>query len=223
METRIQTDETERIEVLLLDGSLSPLTSLSNAFLSIRRVSDGYWYDFNDDTFKNSGWTTRQQVMTETDSTNDQGVYHYDFDTSAITNVSANDTYELRVDCASATNVPQIGEIKVGQFIDYINGSISSRALEANVEGHVTTALNTYDPPTRSEATSDKEEVLAAINIAQSDITFLKDIEGGRWKIEGVQMIFYKSDNSTEVARFNLFDAAGNPTSAVEVFERRRI
>lgn len=173
METRIQTGETEQIEVLMLDGALSPLTGLSDVLLSIRRVSDGYWYDFDDSTFKNTGWTTRQQVMTEVDATNDSGVYSESFDTSVITNPTADDTYELRVDCVSAVNVPQVGEIKVGQFVD--------------------------------------------------DITFLKDIEGGRWKIEGVQMIFYKSDNLTEVARFNLFDAAGNPTSAVEVFERKRV
>jgi hypothetical protein len=50
---------------------------------------------------------------------------------------------------------------------------------------------------------------------------FLSHIEGGKWKIEGNQMIFYKSDNLTEVARFNLFNAAGVP-SMTEVFERRR-
>lgn len=37
------------------------------------------------------------------------------------------------------------------------------------------------------------------------DVKFLRDIEGGRWKIISNQMIFYKEDNATEVARFNLF------------------
>jgi len=55
-----------------------------------------------------------------------------------------------------------------------------------------------------------------------TDITFLKDIDGGKWKIVGNQMIFYKSDNSTEVARFNLFDDEGNPNQ-IKVFERRRV
>lgn len=189
---RIQTDATERVEALMLDGSLSPVTGLSNALLSIRRVSDGFWYDFSDDTFKSSGWTTRQQIMTETDSTNDQGVYHYNFDTSAITNASADDTYELRVDCASATNVPQTGEIKVGQFVDDVDAAISSRAPSGE-----------YDT-----------EIAALIG----DITFIKDIEGGRWNLVGGQMIFYEDDNTTEVARFDITtDVNGNPIERTRV------
>jgi hypothetical protein len=50
---------------------------------------------------------------------------------------------------------------------------------------------------------------------------FLSHIEGGKWKIVGNQMIFYKADNATEVIRFNLYNAAGAP-SMTEVFERRR-
>lgn len=53
-------------------------------------------------------------------------------------------------------------------------------------------------------------------------LTFLEDIEGGRWRIENNQMIFYKPDNTTEVARFNLFDAAGDPAEE-DVFERTRV
>ena len=54
------------------------------------------------------------------------------------------------------------------------------------------------------------------------DLSFLIDIEGGRWRIIGNQMIFYRSDNSTEIARFNLFDASGTPTMD-DVFERQRV
>jgi hypothetical protein len=54
------------------------------------------------------------------------------------------------------------------------------------------------------------------------DIAFLKDIEGGRWRIVNNQMIFYKSDNATEVARFNLFNAGGMP-SIENVTERQRV
>lgn len=50
---------------------------------------------------------------------------------------------------------------------------------------------------------------------------FIGDIEGGRWRIVSNQMIFYKSDNTTEVARFNLFDSDGNPAME-NVFQRQR-
>ncbi len=52
-------------------------------------------------------------------------------------------------------------------------------------------------------------------------VAFIRNVEGGKWRIVGNQMIFYKADNTTEVARFNLFDSAGNP-AMTSVFERRR-
>ena len=48
------------------------------------------------------------------------------------------------------------------------------------------------------------------------------DIQFGRWKIVGDQMIFYKDDNTTEVVRFDLFDDLGNPTMDA-VFERVKV
>ena len=45
--------------------------------LSIKKVSNGYWYDFSDNTFKASGWTSKTTTLLE-DSTN--GYYYYLFD-----------------------------------------------------------------------------------------------------------------------------------------------
>lgn len=47
-------------------------------------------------------------------------------------------------------------------------------ALETNVVGHVTTALNTYDPPTRAEATSDKNEIITEVNANETKIDAIK-------------------------------------------------
>jgi hypothetical protein len=55
-----------------------------------------------------------------------------------------------------------------------------------------------------------------------ADAVFLKNIEGGRWRILNNQMIFYKEDNLTEIARFNLFDSSGSPTET-NVYERQRV
>lgn len=51
---------------------------------------------------------------------------------------------------------------------------VSALALETNVEGHVTNSLNTYDPPKRSEATSDKNEIL-------TDHTLMKQTTTGTY------------------------------------------
>jgi hypothetical protein len=57
-----------------------------------------------------------------------------------------------------------------------------------------------------------------------SDLTFIRDMIGGRWKIdhENFQMIFYKEDNVTEVARFDLRDKTGAP-SFLSVFNRQKV
>ena len=185
---------------------------------------------------------------------------------------------------------------------DQYKANVSTLALEANIEGHVTTALNTYDPPTRAELTSDKNEIITEVNaneikldIIQADLdnpdqykadvtnldvlvssrsshtaadvwavttrtltgfgtliadiwasatrtltagtkdaeidaiktetdkipaiiidqTFIKDIEGGDWKIDytNSQMIF-KKPGGAEVARFDLTDINGDPITA---------
>jgi len=54
------------------------------------------------------------------------------------------------------------------------------------------------------------------------DVEFIKNIEGGKWEIISNQMIFYKADNTTEVARFDLFDLTGTPTNT-DAYKRTRV
>ena len=63
----------------------------------------------------------------------------------------------------------------------------------------------------------------ADIKTILSDTTYLKDIEGGKWELVGNQMIFYASDNITEVSRFNMFDSSGNPTTTGDIYKRERV
>lgn len=57
-----------------------------------------------------------------------------------------------------------------------------------------------------------------------ADTAFIKHIEGGRWRITGNQMVFYEDDNTTEVARFDLYDKDGELTSDMaKAYERRRV
>lgn len=122
METvRIQNGQTERIEIIALDTSGDAVNSLSNILLGIRRISDDQWLDFNDNTFKASGWSSRQTVMTEFDAANDSGKYKYTFNSSGFND----DDYQFRSECASASNFPQLGELKVGGYVDNIDVPIS--------------------------------------------------------------------------------------------------
>jgi hypothetical protein len=53
-------------------------------------------------------------------------------------------------------------------------------------------------------------------------IAQLYDISFGRWHIVGNQMKFYKEDNVTLVATFNLYDDVGSP-SMDAVFQRTKV
>lgn len=69
--------------------------------------------------------------------------------------------------------------------------------------------------------TGDITSIKTAID---ADLTFVKDMIGGRWCIdpETAQMVFYKGDNTTEVARFDLRDKNDKP-SYLSVFDRNRV
>lgn len=152
METvRIQNSQTERIEALALDSSGNPMTGLTDVLLRIRRTSDDYFLDFDDNTFKNSDWTDIDEVMAEINATNDAGRYKYDFDTSGF----PDDTYEVRINCASAENFPQTGELKVG---GYVNKIVTMRGTDG---------ANTTTPPTvvqsRQEMDSNSTQLAAIV------------------------------------------------------------
>lgn len=59
---------------------------------------------------------------------------------------------------------------------------------------------------------------------ARAMIEFIYDVEGGRWLLDqnSNQMVLYKADNSTEVARFNFFGADTLP-NVVNPYQRRRV
>jgi len=67
------------------------------------------------------------------------------------------------------------------------------------------------------------EEVWQGVDGAdvRNQIEYIKDVESGRWKMDGNQMIFYKADNMTEVVRFNLYNQAGAPAME-NIYERER-
>jgi len=119
---RIQNGQTERFIVTALDESGDFVTGLSDVLLEIQRTSDNYYLDFDDNTFKVSGWTTRQETMTELYYSYSPGSYYYDFDTTGF----SDDEYYLRATSATAENSPYEGYLKVGGFVDNIDTAISS-------------------------------------------------------------------------------------------------
>jgi hypothetical protein len=64
----------------------------------IQKMSNGYWYDFDDSTFKTSGWGNKSMNMTE-DTTEDY--YYYTFNPPASENVT--EQYQVLIENANTT------------------------------------------------------------------------------------------------------------------------
>jgi len=50
------------------------------------------------------------------------------------------------------------------------------------------------------------------LNTIASNVDTIKEIEVGKWQMVNNQLILYKADNVTEIARFALFDENNEPT-----------
>jgi len=51
------------------------------------------------------------------------------------------------------------------------------------------------------------------LNTIGTDLTYVKQKESGRWKIENNQLTYYEDDGTTVLRRFNLFNSRGLPTN----------
>jgi hypothetical protein len=63
------------------------------------------------------------------------------------------------------------------------------------------------------------EDVMVHDLALQADLALIRQVETGRWRIIGDQMIFYGTDDVTPILTFDLKDQAGLPTME-NVFER---
>ena len=66
--------------------------------LQIKKVSNGFWFDFADSTFKSSGWTNKTINLTENAT---DGFYFYTFDPPA--SESGPEQYQFQIDNQSVT------------------------------------------------------------------------------------------------------------------------
>jgi len=147
--------------------------------------------------------------------------FYLKVDAGTITGVSASFTYTI-LDVVSGVET-----VGAATFSEPISGFYTAPISLATVGEYVITIQNGsvfYGRLTVSVQSfaEDIDSVNSSIQTMATDIAFIKAIEGGRWKIINNQMVFYTSDNTTEVARFNLTDAAGTPTET-NVMERTRV
>lgn len=156
-EAVVATGVTEVLEVLATDVYGAALTGLTDVAVYVRRSSDGYLLDWNDNTFKAAAWTTRQRVLTETDAVNQAGWYRYSWDMSTIVSPASNDVYTVtfaQTTLTNAANLPASGVIRTGRFVDTIasnlttaTSTLATSAALATAQGNITTILGYGAPP----------------------------------------------------------------------------
>jgi len=133
--TPFQTGRTEEIRLDVRSANGDPLTGATGVQIRIQRASDGGFFDFDDSTFKGAGWTERDVALVEVSTSLLPGIYGLagGFDSGAITNIAADDTYLVfpinsgAPDTAGA-QLPSPGELKVGWYADAIglSGCVSA-------------------------------------------------------------------------------------------------
>lgn len=96
---------------------------------------------------------------------------------------------------------------------DDYKADISALALEATSQEIKERTDRIPDSP------APENEYDIRIDDLQTDITLIKQVEQGRWKIVSNQMIFYDDDNVTPLLTFDLKSKNGTPTMK-NVFER---
>ena len=136
------------------------------------------------------------------------------FDEFAVTDVAGNPVTGLsETDFTWELYDPAKTEVSgsVTVHIDELGGGLYRLRFTPNALGEW--AINVFHSTYFPWGKSGNFYCLAA------NVDDLYHIEYGRWKIESNQMIFFKDDNVTEVARFDLKDGAGSP-SMTNVFER---
>jgi hypothetical protein len=99
----------------------TPLTALANVLLKIRRESDGFYFDFSDNTFKAAAHVDIDRTMTAVSVANAPGIYETAWDTSLIVSPVAGDKYLIDIQSATAVNLLAIGVVLLGDWVDAVH------------------------------------------------------------------------------------------------------
>jgi hypothetical protein len=124
----IQHGVTEPIIVSIIDVNKAPITGLTDIKIQIRRQSDGFYFDWSDNTFKVAASVVNLwQALMEVSAVFSPGMYKLNtithsegWHTALITNPLNREIYfisAIQVGGTDAANVPQNGELRVGTFV----------------------------------------------------------------------------------------------------------
>lgn len=116
------------LQILVVDRNGSVLTGGVTFVVDIRRVSDNAFWDFSSNSFKTSGWTTRQATLTEISSTNAPGWYYYS--SGWPTTSQNNDFYYITFSDTGTTagNLPASDDVQIAAWVSNLDVAVSTRS-----------------------------------------------------------------------------------------------
>ena len=147
-----------------------PITGASGSTtIKFRRTPDGKIYDWADDTFKSSGWTSITSTLSEKDATNLPGLYVKEIDVALL----VDGRYQIFVGY-TASNPKQRGSI---EFL-IKDGAVWDVHTSDNVD------VTTSSRPTLAEMLAGGVAKEATLATAQADITSILNyaIAMSKWK-----------------------------------------
>lgn len=149
--------------------------------LKIKKVSNGYWFDFDDSTFKTSGWTSKSTNLSE-DATEDY--YYYTFDPPASETTA--DQYLFVVSNTNATYKDHQGELISYQDIgnsdfDYSSNNVTvgdfvSGVIDDDALGTITELPKSTDYSIARAGYLDKLNVSGTLAHSDSASTYKADV-----------------------------------------------
>ena len=154
----------------LYDAAGAGVTGSSDMKCKVKRDADDQFFDFNDSTFKAAGHITLEATMSEPDSTNIPGEYE-----TALTVTEWDDgVYTAYVEYEGTPTWTSSVEFRVydGEESSPLMEQLGTQA-KADVNTEADTALSDYDPPTRAEATADKDEIIVQVDANETKIDII--------------------------------------------------
>ena len=159
----------------LYDASGNAISGSTDLTMKIKRDVDDYFYDFDDSSFKASGWVSISSQLSEPDATNMPGEYEASVDVSAW-NDGVYTTYIQYGGTPAWTDTIEF-RVYDGKQSTALVEELGTQA-ETDVNTAVNSALSDYDPPTRAELTADKNSIIAEVDANETKIdTILADTD----------------------------------------------
>lgn len=191
--------DNHQITYNIIDGSGDPVGS-ETVKLKIKRTSDGYWFDFNDSSFKNSGWTSKSTNLSE-DAT--EGYYYYTFDPPA--SETGADQYLFCVDNASATYGDHQCDVVSYQDIG------TSTVTTAQVNAEADTALTDYDGVVPGDLPSNFGDL--AITVSTGQVTVGTNADKTGYSISGTKNTL---DDLSDITAANVWASGARTLTALD-------